>query len=615
MAEADPTKQAGAQYSVPIHEDDDLGIPVKLNKQSKTGNSKTSLGTSQYSTNSVHAAREVSETFSLIFYEMRWALLSVACNAVLIWLISQLQTVDGVYLGLDEGAVHAAFGVSLEILLLIANILGLIAMDAGAAASFGYLLCQKQGTSLAVCGFSQAPALKKVNFAQQLSLNSTVRKILSRLSLFWFTMEAMKLLTPLAATGIHAETPRHDDGTINCIIFRQEGELIDRGWPNIDAASGVSELVFGKSLGLMRSQENVNITSFVMAPQLIGAVNDGDTLLGDGFIVEILTSCTCKRANTAAELIADGFDSTLAASFLDAYESMNDEIGVISHFVENENNITVTTALHGYGICGGYKTRELPVCTTEFSNHIHATIQMEYGTDGTPASIASLYANIRERKGPANITWLAHALNSMFPTSPTLNGNGTDLSITYLPPTVPGMINPIMYWTTSDLLAINPSLFEAGIETFFSISLRSGIMRTFDTYGSDCTKNVAIENTSQVHISDYAAIAAYIGLIFQLIMSVGGCLAFVPWVISQSPIGPAVRIIQHSEYFTTFLRNSSIASNLEGLCNAPKHSIWQALDVNVRVGEAVGSRDEVVGTLTLDKPKMVRELINGRRYQ
>jgi len=305
-------------------------------------------------------------------------------------------------------------------------------------------------------------------------------------------------------------------------------------------------------------------------------------------------------------MVEYGFDIQLANKFIQGALALGADPGLVSDIQLDGEEINIVTYMHGYKVCGGYNTTSVPVCNTKLSNHINALIQMQYGTDGTTASIAALFSEIREELAPANMTWMYAGLKSVLPGDP---------AITALPPTIPGMINPLIYWTSSDLLAVNPSLLEAGMETFFTLAGRSGIQRAFATEGKDCVRNVDIPNTSLVHMKDYAAKAAFVGLVLQLILSFVSVVSFVPWLLSASPIGPAVKVVQNAEYFTTFLRSSSLQSNLEGLCNAPAHAIWQALDVVVRVGEAVGSRDDVIGVLTLDKPKMVRELVNGRKYQ
>ena len=176
------------------------------------------------------------------------------------------------------------------------------------------------------------------------------------------------------------------------------------------------------------------------------------------------------------------------------------------------------------------------------------------------------------------------------------------------------MIHPALYWTSSDLLTVNPSLYEAGMETFFTILLRAGIQRTYSTEGVSCIRNVVLETKSKLTIGDYGFKTAVVMLTSQLIFSVAAMLAFVPWLINTSPAGPAIRAVKEFIYFTTLLGDSNYSDNIRNLCNAQTFAIWQGLDVKVRVGEAVDTVDEDMGRITMDKIKIVRQLVNGRKY-
>ena len=91
-------------------------------------------------------------------------------------------------------------------------------------------------------------------------------------------------------------------------------------------------------------------------------------------------------------------------------------------------------------------------------------------------------------------------------------------------------------------------------------------------------------------------------------------LAYVPWIVTNVPLSPSIRAMKENIYFTTLLADSNMGDNLKGLCNAPTHQIWQSLDIVVRIGESIMTQDEEVGHITLDKPKVVRPLVNARRY-
>jgi len=75
-----------------------------------------------------------------------------------------------------------------------------------------------------------------------------------------------------------------------------------------------------------------------------------------------------------------------------------------------------------------------------------------------------------------------------------------------------------------------------------------------------------------------------------------------------------VRAIKDSIFFTTLLCSTTIDNGFHELCNSPTHELWQALDVNVRIGETIQTMSEDVGHVTMDKPKLVTGLKNGKRY-
>lgn len=84
--------------------------------------------------------------------------------------------------------------------------------------------------------------------------------------------------------------------------------------------------------------------------------------------------------------------------------------------------------------------------------------------------------------------------------------------------------------------------------------------------------------------------------------------------MSESPIGPAVRILTEKVYMIALIKTSSVQVGIDQLCNAPTHQIWQNLDIVLKVGESVQTVHEETGHIVLDKYKMVKPLKNGRKY-
>jgi len=581
--------------------------PTKGQSAPGKGHSKISMGSTGSRAGALRFAREISETLSVKVFEMRWVIFSLIVNSLLIVLVSSLAV--GIVVPIPQDSVAAVGGVLSEIILLVANIISIRAIDNGLQAYYGNILATK-GISMAVCGFAQAHSLFKWNYANELSLNSSVRKSLTRLSWVWILIELLKLMTPLPATAVRHREVTADIGTINCIEFNQVGEPVDRKWPTFEVQSGVAELIFGNSIGRLRSQEDVNVTQAIIGPQLIGAVGDGDTIVGSGFVADLFSECICTAGSNVSDFIAAGAPSEHAAELVYLAEHMASEhtsLSIANSITKGTNSIVLTAVVVNANVCGGKEVRMYPICKTVVTNHKEAIIQMRYMTDGSTASISQEHVEIREIGKDADIeTWLYAAFLNIF-------GNEEVIDLE-LPGTVPGMLNPLFYWTSSELTSISPRLFDAGMETFYTILMRAGIQRSYGANGDKCVRNTVVAGQSVFLLEYYGVAAAYIALVFQLVASLCSVAAFVPWMLSDKPAGPAIRAVKESIYFTTLLADSNFSDHIRGLCNAPSYAIWQGLDVIVRVGEAVDSVDDEVGHITMDKPKLVRPMTNGRKY-
>ena len=469
-------------------------------------------------------------------------------------------------------------------------------MDNGFEALYGSFLATK-GVSMTVCGFAQTFSLFKLSFANELSLNSTVRKNLSRLAYLWIIAELLKLLSPIPATALIAQEVKTDFGQTDCIELTQLDVPSDRKWPDVDVEAGVAELIFGNSIGILRSQisDPLEATTAIMAPQLVGAVDDGDTIVGAGFVTDIVTDCKCPTTTLkVTDLEEAGLPVEISADMKARADSLSDRYqatSMVNHVKRTAEGVSLFTILANTPLCGGRSMKSYPVCKTTFSNHRHCTVEMRYMTDGTPASIAQENVKIREIGEPANIDWVYSAMVSIL---------GNQTADYELASTVPGVVNPLMYWTTSDLLSINPSLFEYGLETTFTILLRAGMQRTFNHQGNKCTRNVVLPQDSSLTIQKYGLQTVQAMLSLQLIFTAIAIIAFLPWLLAESPIGPAVRAVHESIYFTALLADSNFSENIRNLCNAPTFAIWQGLDTIVRVGEAVETVDEDVGRYVIN---------------
>ena len=473
------------------------------------GSRVLSVGSNASSTNGEHRfAREISETFSMKLREMKWCVLALISNVLMIVLVEAM--VNGVTVNLSKDTVQTIEGIVLEILLLVSNIFTVLAMDTGLSAFFGFQMATR-GRSMAVIGFSQSSSIFKWSFANDLSLNSSVRKILNRLAVVWAITEFLKLITPIGASALHSDIVRKDEGTVNCVLFTQKGKPVDRNWPSIDAELGFAELIFGKSVGTLRSEEAVDVTTAIVGPQLVGVVNDGDTIVGDGFLLDIFTHCLCSVDDSAASLIDVGAPADQAVDFQDQIRASDRRNWyMINHLAlnETEEKMHVTTALLNTQLCGGFETTSVPICKTEFYNHLNAVIMMQYMTDGTTASIAQKFSFIRTVGEPADLKeWAYAALRSML-------GDGVQKFA--VPTQVPGALATLLWWTSTDLMCIDPALVEAGLETTFTLLFRAGIQRSYNTDGATCTRNIIDESKTILYMKDYGVSSALAALIIQV---------------------------------------------------------------------------------------------------
>jgi hypothetical protein len=83
-----------------------------------------------------------------------------------------------------------------------------------------------------------------------------------------------------------------------------------------------------------------------------------------------------------------------------------------------------------------------------------AKVQMQYMTDGTPASIAADIVTVLEvYPEKANITWITTSLLHLL---------GSPIAAINLPSTYPGSTNPMLWWTTPNMEVVAAAFVESG---------------------------------------------------------------------------------------------------------------------------------------------------------
>ncbi|KAJ3072652.1 hypothetical protein HDU99_002143 [Rhizoclosmatium hyalinum] len=185
-----------------------------------------------------------------------------------------------------------------------------------------------------------------------------------------------------------------------------------------------------------------------------------------------------------------------------------------------------------------------------------------------------------------------------------------------MPPTVPGSVSPLLWWTTPNLIAIDRAAVEAGMETMYSILFKAAIQRTYTPAAAQCIRKNTVnshQSTIGMQLTGYYITLGMLSI--QMGITIFSIIAFIIWFMSPNPIGPAVRATHESIYLMTLLTSSPhLGIGINELCNAETYAIWQRLDVVCRIGESLDTLEEEVGKIIVDKPSLVRPIQNGKKY-
>ncbi|ORY52424.1 hypothetical protein BCR33DRAFT_317577 [Rhizoclosmatium globosum] len=566
--------------------------------------STVSIGMSKYP-----HAQEVSETFGTRLYAMKSIILAVLLNIAL--LLLGWRMTSELLLPIAPSIVLVTCGVIVEIIVLMTNELTIHTLDFGVAIFISMLMTNKSGYGMSACGFIQVSPIKRLKYAQSLSLNSPCRKTLERASYMWILLEATKILSPIAATGVVSSTVRSLAGTVSCIGFKSDPTFLsDRTYPTMESSAGVAEFLFGNALGCMRSERSdcdPRGSEFIFGPQLQGTVGSGDTIVGSGFHMLVATSCECTEMTSDSAVSRGMFTAADQALALGGNRVSSVPFLILSSTASvTSDNISFYSVLGNTPLCGGYTYTLMPVCLTTINEFHDAVVASSFETDGTTASIAltnsELLSKLPVTTMTSNVTF--NALTTICPLGkPYFMGTN-----------VPGLLNALTYWTSSDLKAVDPTLFDSGIETLYSILIRAGYQRTLDSKGTTCTRLVSRTDETNVAFNFQGMVAIYLIGWIQLILSVFSLILGSVWLFSPVPLGPAINIVTKPMYFISLLCESPFWVSLQGTANAQGHVVWQQLDHITRIGESLDTLGEPIGRIKIERPKMVKNLVNGRIY-
>jgi hypothetical protein len=103
-------------------------------------------------------------------------------------------------------------------------------------------------------------------------------------------------------------------------------------------------------------------------------------------------------------------------------------------------------------------------------------------------------------------------------------------------------------------------------------------------------------------------------ILIQLVITITGFLICSIFLSLKNPVGPGIRAFKEDAYFSTLLIKFNFRDSINGLANTPTAAFWQNLDYQVKIGESFHSIQMDVGKISLDKPKLVGQLTNGKKY-
>jgi hypothetical protein len=289
-------------------------------------------------------------------------------------------------------------------------------IDEASSLIFGHLLSGRHGYSLSVCGYAHSSFLRKFNFTSVLPYKSKSKPFLNRITLVWIFHYILLIVTVFSSINIKAKVRRIDSGKLACVTYHENGQLNDRKFPTLDAAMGSGEYVFGTSMGHIRSQEDVPVTTHAFPPQLTDMFVDGTTIVGDGLVTDIFTTCKCSASFNDESLVAAGVSNSVVSQVKTKLTALGKRLGMVNHIESvDADEIYVTTVFNYRYSCGGTAKNSTPVtvCKSRLFNHNTADIVASYMSDGSTSSVALKFVVIREIKEKGNMTFVHQSLKNV----------------------------------------------------------------------------------------------------------------------------------------------------------------------------------------------------------
>lgn len=565
---------------------------------------------------------EIIETFQTKLIKFKWVLLGLLLNACSLGNLIALKS--GIYFRMKEEDVNKAGPVAIFIIMTVSLYLTFRGFQDALAVYIGRKFAAKRGYSLMVIGFMLTPWYDKPIFARLLPIRSRGRNFIIRVSYIWIILCLNLIISPFVSLNVYTQTfdlttvSNSASTTVNCSVYVQNATNEKRNYPTVASLSGVAELIFGTYMGNLTSEfpDQYNYTTLYIGPQPKIKLLDKTTITGTGFATNIKTICHCSEGlnSTNVKTVTDELNEPLTVPEIDQILTnfnVKATPGMVYHIGQTRTprEFNVTSIVTGVKVCGEAK-QSFPVCVTRFYDHKKLSVSTTYMSP-------SAYGNGTQPAGDITIASENEAQNleiELVKNSLKNILNGTDTDYLEVKSPVPGIMGPLFWWTTPNLLAVNPALLEGGIETFWAMILRGGFQRTLQVEDTSCSVSFEADLWISLYLTDIGySIAAYT-IAIQIIISLISVAAFLSWFRSSEPIGPCIRVLEDPSYFTIMFGISKISEIKLNSCMMSSSALWFESDTPVSIGEAIIGCEESVGKIIMDEPKLVKNLSRGRLY-
>ena len=103
---------------------------------------------------------------------------------------------------------------------------------------------------------------------------------------------------------------------------------------------------------------------------------------------------------------------------------------------------------------------------------------------------------------------------------------------------------------TENMQAVSSGLLETGMETLTALILRASIQRSYTVSGSTCVQTISDPASVTIKLSNFGFSLGLIWVIIQFLVVILGFMMYIPWMISEFPMLPAIQIANDNLLFS-----------------------------------------------------------------